>query len=113
MTDEGPQSGSQMSAAEHWRAWLERYGDDYATEEERRAAYRDFQANLAEIRAVFSQSDDMHAAGYLDAQQRVANGDADSPADAELWAPVDLTGPARADWLEGFRSRFGSRPRRA
>ena len=29
MTDEGPQSGSQMSAAEHWRAWLERYGDDY------------------------------------------------------------------------------------
>ena len=55
----------------------------------------------------------MHAAGYLDAQQRVANGDADSPADAKLWAPVDLTGPARADWLEGFRSHFGSRPRRA
>lgn len=37
-----------MSAAEHWQAWLDRYGDDYATDEERRAAYRDFKANLAD-----------------------------------------------------------------
>ena len=33
----------------------------------------------------------------------------DSPADAELWAPTHLTGPARADWLEGFRSHFEPR----
>ncbi len=95
-----------MNAAEHWQAWLDRYGDDYATDEERRAAYRDFNTNLAEIRAVFSQSDDMHTAGYLEAHERVASGDAASPADAETWAPTDLTGPARADWLEGFRSHF-------
>lgn len=95
-----------MSAAEHWQAWLDRYGDDYDTDDDRRAAYRDFQANRAEIHAVFSQADDMHVAGYLEAQERVASGDADGPADAELWAPADLTGPARADWLEGFRSHF-------
>jgi hypothetical protein len=46
-----------MKAAEHWRAWLDRY-DDYATDEERRAAYRDFKANLAELTDVFSASDD-------------------------------------------------------
>ncbi len=39
----------QMDAAEHWQAWLERYRDDYATDEERRAAYRDFKANLARL----------------------------------------------------------------
>ena len=98
-----------MNAAEHWQAWLDRYGDDYDTDEQRRAAYRDFHANRAEIQAVFSQSDDMHVAGYLAAQERVASGDADSPADAELWAPADLTGLARADWLEGFRSHFEPR----
>lgn len=38
-----------MNAAEHWQAWLDRYGDDYATDEERRAAYRDFKANLRPI----------------------------------------------------------------
>lgn len=38
-----------MDAAEHWQAWLERYRDDYATDEERRAAYRDFKANLARL----------------------------------------------------------------
>lgn len=95
-----------MDAAQHWQAWLERYGADYATDEERRAAYRDFHANLAETRAVFSQSDDMHEAGYLDAHERAAAGDADSPDDAELWVPASLSGPARADWLEGFRSHF-------
>ncbi|WP_176470911.1 hypothetical protein [Mycobacterium avium] len=47
-----------MDAAEHWRAWLDRYGDDYATDEERRAAYRDFKANLAELTDVFSADDD-------------------------------------------------------
>lgn len=110
MSDEGPRSGSQMSAAEHWQAWLERYGDDYASDEERRAAYRDFHANLAELRAVFSQSDDLHTAGYLEAHERVSSGDADSPDDAELWVPANLSGPARADWLEGFRSHFEPRP---
>ncbi|ASL24294.1 hypothetical protein MYCOZU1_05934 (plasmid) [Mycobacterium intracellulare subsp. chimaera] len=33
-----PQPGS----AEHWAAWLERYGHDYATDDERRTAYQDF-----------------------------------------------------------------------
>jgi hypothetical protein len=47
-----------VNAAEHWRAWLHRYGDDYATDEERRAAYRDFKANLAALTDVFS--DDNH-----------------------------------------------------
>ena len=43
-----------MDAAEHWAAWLEKYGADYATDNERRAAYRDFKANLATLREVFS-----------------------------------------------------------
>lgn len=38
-----------MSAAEHWQAWLDRYADAYATDEERRAAYRDFKSNLARL----------------------------------------------------------------
>jgi hypothetical protein len=36
-----------VDAAENWWAWLDRYGDDYATDEQRRAAYRDFKASLA------------------------------------------------------------------
>jgi hypothetical protein len=43
-----------MDAAEHWAAWLHRYGADYGTDDERRAAYRDFKANLATITEVFS-----------------------------------------------------------
>lgn len=100
-----------MGASDHWQAWLDRHGDDYETDEERRAAYRDFKANLAEIQDVFSQADDMHVAGYLEAHERVAGGDADSAADAELWVPADLNGLARADWLEGFRSHFEPRGR--
>lgn len=92
--------------AEHWAAWLERYGGDYATHDERRAAYHDFQTNLATLQAVFSQEDRMHTVGYLAAADRVADGDADSPDDAELWVPDSLAGAARADWLEGFRSHF-------
>ena len=38
-----------MNAAEHWHAWLERWGDAYGTDEERRAAYRDAKANLARL----------------------------------------------------------------
>jgi len=91
---------------EHWAAWLDRYGDDYSTHDERRGAYQDFQTNLATMQAVFSQSDDMHTAGHLAAHDRVADGDADGPDDAELWVPAHLRGPARADWLEGFRSHF-------
>jgi len=97
-----PQPGS----AEHRAAWLDRYGDDYATDDERRAAYQDFQANLTEMDGVFSQPGHMHTTGYLAAHERVADGDAESPDDAELWVPTNLTGPARADWLEGFRSHF-------
>jgi hypothetical protein len=47
-----------VKPAEHWQAWLDRYGDDYATDGERRAAYRDFNTNLAELTAVFSAGDD-------------------------------------------------------
>jgi hypothetical protein len=47
-----------MDAAEHWRAWLDKYGGDYATDEERRAAYRDFKANLAQLTDVFSAGDE-------------------------------------------------------
>lgn len=46
-----------MDAAEHWRAWVDRYGDDYTTDDERRAAYRDFKANLASVTEVFSAGD--------------------------------------------------------
>jgi hypothetical protein len=38
-----------VDAAEHWQAWLERYGADHKTDEERRAAYRDFKSNLARL----------------------------------------------------------------
>ena len=44
-----PQPGS----VEHWTAWLDRYGDDYATDDERRAAYQDFKTNLATMQAAF------------------------------------------------------------
>ncbi|NVN51274.1 Exonuclease SbcC [Mycolicibacterium hippocampi] len=64
----------QPGTAEHWAAWLERYGDDYATHDERRAAYQDFQSNLATMQAVFSQPGQLHAAGYLAAHDRVAEG---------------------------------------
>jgi len=37
----------------HYRQWLDRYGDIYPTDAERRAAYADARAALAELRAVF------------------------------------------------------------
>jgi len=46
-----------MDATEHWHAWLNRYGADYATDDDRRTAYRDFKTNLATMQAVFSQPD--------------------------------------------------------
>jgi hypothetical protein len=49
-----------MNAAVHWQAWLDRYGADYATDEERRAAYRDFKANLARLTELFSADDEDH-----------------------------------------------------
>ncbi|HWF71627.1 MAG TPA: hypothetical protein VG187_19075 [Mycobacterium sp.] len=49
-----------MNAAEHWQAWLHRYGDDYATDKERRAAYRDFKTNLASLKEVFSADNNDH-----------------------------------------------------
>ena len=90
---------------EHWAAWLDRYGDDYATDDERRAAYRDFQTNLATMQAVFLQPDHMHTAGYLAAHERVNDGDADSPDDAELWVPANLSGPPTRGWPERPRAR--------
>ena len=47
-----------MDAEQHWQAWCERYGDDYETDEARRAAYSDFNATLAEMRDIFSQSNE-------------------------------------------------------
>ena len=101
-----PATPAKPGSPEHWQAWLQRYGGDYTTDAERRAAYDDFQTNLDTLQAVFSQSDDMHTAGYLEAHERVASGDADGPDDAETWVPANLNGYARADWLEGFRSHF-------
>ncbi|WP_157897209.1 hypothetical protein [Mycobacteroides salmoniphilum] len=43
-----------MTEAEHWQAWLDRYGADYATDEARRAAYRDFHTNLAALTEAFN-----------------------------------------------------------
>jgi len=40
--------------SEHWQAWCDRYGADYPTDEERRAAYRTACDTLAELRAVFA-----------------------------------------------------------
>lgn len=45
-----------MDDLKHWHAWLARYGDDYATDPQRRAAYRDALTNLAELKAVFGRS---------------------------------------------------------
>ncbi len=90
-----PAKPPQPGSPEHWAAWLERYGGDYATHDERRAAYQDFTTNLATMQAAFSQSDDMHVAGYLEAHERVASGDADDPADAETWVPANLNDYAR------------------
>lgn len=47
-----------MEAGEHWQAWLDRYGADYDTGEQRRAAYRDFKANLARLTEMFSRGDE-------------------------------------------------------
>jgi hypothetical protein len=44
-------SDSAMSAT----AWLDKHGGEYSTEEERRAAYRDFKANLAALHAIFGR----------------------------------------------------------
>ncbi len=101
-----PATPPKPGSTEHWHAWLQRYGGDYTTDDERRAAYQDFTMNLATMQSVFSQSDGMHTAGYLEAHERVASGDADGPEDAETWVPGDLNRYARADWLEGFRSHF-------
>jgi hypothetical protein len=38
---------------EHKTAWLDRYGSLYATDAQRSAGYREHQAVLAEMRAVF------------------------------------------------------------
>ena len=44
-----------MTADEHWQAWLERWGDAYSTDEDRRAAYQDHQAELARMTAIFAK----------------------------------------------------------
>jgi hypothetical protein len=54
---EGRHTLGSVNAAEHWQGWLQRYGADYATDEECRAAYRDFKANLARLTEMFSDRD--------------------------------------------------------
>lgn len=44
------------------------------------------------IVGTMNAAEDLHVAGYLEAHERVAAGDADSPAEAELWVPADLAG---------------------
>jgi hypothetical protein len=46
---------------EHKAEWLERYGADYATDEDRESAYQDHQENLAVMREVFYADDDANA----------------------------------------------------
>lgn len=36
-----------------WQRWLDRYGDHYRTDAERREAYRHYRAELAAIRRAF------------------------------------------------------------
>lgn len=43
-----------MTPEEHWQAWLERWGDSYSTDEDRRAAYGAHQAELARMTAIFA-----------------------------------------------------------
>lgn len=57
------------------------------------------------MQAVFLQPDHMHTAGYLAAHERVNDGDADSPDDAELWVPANLSGPPTRGWPERPRAR--------
>ena len=45
-----------MDAAAHYLAWVERYGDAYTTDEQRRAAYRQAKAALAELAEIFEQA---------------------------------------------------------
>ncbi|MGQ9349041.1 hypothetical protein [Mycolicibacterium gilvum] len=101
-----PATPPKPGSTEHWHARPQRYAGDYTTDAERHAAYQDFTTSLATMQSVFSQADDIHTAGYLEAHERVTSGDADGPEDAETWVPGDLNRYARADWLEGFRSPF-------
>ena len=47
-----------MEADEHWQAWRDCCGTDYGTDEQRRAAYRDFKSNLACLTESFSRDDE-------------------------------------------------------
>ena len=42
---------------DHWRQWLARYGDDYDTDQERRAAYREALDTLATLTAAADRLD--------------------------------------------------------
>jgi hypothetical protein len=55
MNANAPRAGEppQPASAEHWAAWLQRYGDDYVTDDERRAAYQDFKTNPATLQTAF------------------------------------------------------------
>ncbi|WP_241474317.1 hypothetical protein [Mycolicibacterium neoaurum] len=106
-----PAKPPQPGSAEHWAAWLERYGGDYATHDERRAAYQDFTTNLTTMQAVFSQSDRMHVAGYLEAHERVASGDADGPDDAEVGFRLISTAMRARTGLKASAHTSSRRPR--
>jgi hypothetical protein len=51
-----------METDGHCEAWRDRHGADYDTDGQRRAAYRDFKANLARLTEMFSRGDEDSAA---------------------------------------------------
>lgn len=50
----------------------------------------DMNANMQRAAKPEQPGESAHVAGYLEAHERVADGDADSPDDGELWVPDDL-----------------------
>lgn len=66
----------------------------------------DMNANLPRAAKPERPGESAHVTGYLEAHERVADGDADSPDNGELWVPDDLDAADRDSWLEGFRSHF-------
>ena len=73
---------------------------------DRRGGARERGSDIGHRAPVVEPADSAHVAGYLEAHERVADGNADSPDDAELWVPGDLDDDDRASWIEGFRSHF-------
>jgi hypothetical protein len=70
------------------QAWLDRYGDWYSTDEDRRAAYRDYRANLAELTAIFNMDGDAAQAGRRGSARAVSISTAKPPCASPDAAPT-------------------------